>query len=89
MAIEAWGISAEGQHLLDAALRLPEREREIVAERLHASLENIGPDAAWEQAWSDELDRRDAELDSGDARPLALEDIRQLMREARNDKAGS
>lgn len=41
MAIEAWDMSAEGKYLLDAALRLSERDREILADRLHASVENI------------------------------------------------
>lgn len=89
MAIEAWDMSAEGKYLLDAALRLSERDREILADRLHASVENIELDQAWEQAWSAELDQRDAELDSGEVQPLTLDDVRRLMREARHGKADS
>lgn len=89
MSTEAWDMSSEGKHVLDAALRLPEREREALVDRLNASLENVECDAAWAQSWSDELDRRDAELDSGEAQPLTLQDVRRLMGEARNDKAGS
>ena len=85
MAIEAWDMSAEGKYLLDAALRLSERDREILADRLHASVENIELD----QAWSAELDQRDAELDSGEVQPLTLDDVRRLMREARHGKADS
>lgn len=68
------------------AMRLPEHEREILVDQLHASLDNIDRDADWAQAWSDELDRRDAELDNGLAQPLTLEDVRQLMREAQDGK---
>ena len=89
MTIEAWDMSAEGKHLLDAALRLPQRDREILADRLHASVDNTELDPEWEQGWSDELGRRDAELDSGAVQPLTLEDVRRIMQEARHGKAGT
>lgn len=89
MSVEAWNISAEGKHLLDAALQLPQREREILADRLQASVETVEFDPAWQQAWSDELDRRDADLDNGEVQPLTLDDIRRLMQDARHGKAGS
>jgi putative addiction module component (TIGR02574 family) len=87
MSIEAWDMSAEGKHLLDAALRLPQREREILADRLNASVESTELDPDWQREWSDELDRRDAELDSGQVQPLNLEDVRRIMQEARHGKA--
>lgn len=83
MATEAWDMSTEGKYVLDAALRLPERDRQILADRLQASVESIDLDPSWEQAWSDELDRRDAELDRGAVQPMSLEDVRRLMHEAR------
>lgn len=89
MATDAWDMSADGKYLLDAALRLPERERQVLADRLHASVESIEIDESWGQAWSDELDRRDAELDRGDLEPLSLEEVRRLMREARRGNAHS
>lgn len=82
-------MSAEGKHLLDAALRLPQRDREILADRLYASVENTKLDAGWQQKWSDELDRRDAELDSGEVQPLTSEDIRRIVQETRHGKAAS
>jgi putative addiction module component (TIGR02574 family) len=88
MATEAWGISAEGTHLLNAALQLPQREREILAERLSASVESNELDPGWEQAWADELDRRDAELDSGKVHPMSWEEVRQVIHEARYGKTG-
>ena len=83
MATDAWDMSSEGKYLLDAALRLPQRDRQILADRLKASVESIELDPSWEQAWSDELDGRDAELDRGEVQSLSREDIRRLMREAR------
>lgn len=87
MSLETWDMSAEGKYLLDAALRLPQRDREILADRLNASVDATELDPGWKQAWADELDRRDAELDSGNAQPLMLDDIRRIMREARHGKA--
>lgn len=89
MSIETGGMSAEWKHVLDAAMRLPEREREILADQLNASLGTFGRDAEWAEAWSDELDRRDAELDSGNVQPLTLKDVQKLMREARYGNARS
>ncbi|MGH7134768.1 MAG: addiction module protein [Pirellulales bacterium] len=89
MSTEAWNMSAEGKYLLDAALRLPQRDREILADRLNASIDSPELDAGWEQAWSDELDRREAELDSGAVQPLSLDDVHRIMQEARHGKAGT
>jgi hypothetical protein len=46
------------------ALRLPQADRSRLVDRLLASL---GHDAEWEQAWSDEADRREARIEAGDA----------------------
>lgn len=46
------------------ALSLPPAERSRLVDRLLASL---GHDPAWEQAWSDEADRREARIAAGDA----------------------
>lgn len=87
MSLETWDMSAEGKYLLDAALRLPQRDREILADRLHASVDAPELDSGWQQAWADELDRRDAELDRGVVQPLELDDIKRIMLEARHGKA--
>lgn len=58
--------------LLEQALRLPERERSELAERLLESLEaleaendeSVAP-GEWEAAWSAELDRRVREVREG------------------------
>ena len=46
------------------ALSLPQAERSRLVDRLLASL---GHDAEWEQAWSDEADRREALVADGSA----------------------
>lgn len=86
MSLETWDMSAEGKYLLDAALRLPQRDREILADRLHASVDASELDSGWQQAWADELDRRDAELENGDVQPLRLDDVRRIIQEARHGK---
>ena len=58
--------------LLEQALQLPEKERGELAGRLLRSLEStddeeLAPDA-WEQAWTEELDRRMGEVRDGTAR---------------------
>lgn len=88
MSIESWDISAAGQHVLDAALRLPTREREILADRLQASVDGTELGTQWEQAWSDELDRRDAELDSGQVQALDLDAVRRIIHEASHGTTG-
>ena len=51
--------------LLEAeALSLPQAERARLVERLLASL---GHDQEWEEAWSEEADRREAQIDGGQA----------------------
>lgn len=46
------------------ALSLPPAERSRLVDRLLASL---GHDPEWEQAWSDEADRREARIADGQA----------------------
>lgn len=55
-----------------AAMQLPRPERARLAERLIASLDE---DAAVEQAWADEIERRVAELRSGVVKPIPGEQV--------------
>jgi putative addiction module component (TIGR02574 family) len=50
------------------ALALPAEERSQLLDRLLASLEAEPLDPQWEQAWSAEVDRREAAIASGQAR---------------------
>lgn len=44
------------------ALRLPEADRSRLVDRL---LDSLGHDPAWQAAWSDEADRREARINDG------------------------
>ena len=48
-------------------LGLPPEERSELLDRLLASLEPSPFDPAWEQAWAEEVDRREAEIEAGRA----------------------
>ena len=63
------------------ALSLPQADRSRLVERLITSL---GHDPAWEEAWADEADRREAQIESGQAQwingPEALARIRNALK---------
>jgi putative addiction module component (TIGR02574 family) len=50
------------------ALALPAEERSQLLDRLISSLEAEPLDAQWEQEWPDEVDRREAAIESGQSR---------------------
>ena len=54
------------------ALGLPQHERARLAQRLISSLDE---DAEVEQAWYDEAERRLAELESGGAAEISVEEV--------------
>ena len=63
------------------ALSLPPADRSRLIDRLLASL---GHDEEWEQAWSDEADRREARIQASQAEwvpgPLAVSRIRASLK---------
>lgn len=61
--------------LRDAALALPDDERELLALDLLASLQR--PDAGWEEAWSQEIDRRLDDVRSGRVETVSWEDAKR------------
>jgi putative addiction module component (TIGR02574 family) len=65
--------------LLEAALALPSEQRAELAHELLDSLHEFDQDA-WQAAWTDELDRRVAEVRSGQAQ---LIDGDEAMRRVR------
>ena len=50
------------ESILEDALTLSQDERELLAERLFCSIQ---PTPGWEEAWTVELDRRVARIESG------------------------
>jgi len=64
--------------LLEAALRLTEKERADLAARLIESLDpEVDTDVA--SAWDAEIQRRLGELDSGAVKPVSWPDARQTI----------
>lgn len=55
------------KEILDAALQLPDKERERLVEELAASLHSGFASTEIEQAWASEIERRSAEIDTGKA----------------------
>ncbi len=71
-------MSAQAKKLLEGVLSLPGTERADIAARLIQSLDN-GSDAAVDEAWAAEIERRCRELDSGDAVTSDWADVRQRI----------
>lgn len=53
------------QEILEAALELPEKEREMLVDKLSASLHGGFASEDIEQAWASEVERRCADVDAG------------------------
>lgn len=74
-------MSEAVRRIIDHAMKLDDSERAVVAAELIASLD--GPaDADAEQAWAIEIDRRLAEIESGDAEFTSWTELRaRIQRE--------
>ena len=67
--------------ILDQALLLPDTERARIAERLISSLESaVDPDLEVELAWQEEVRKRLAQIDRGEAQCVSWEDVRDRLR---------
>jgi putative addiction module component (TIGR02574 family) len=84
---QAW--SADAQQLFEQALKLPGLQREVLAEKLFASLHDEPVDPEWEAAWRVEIERRIAELDSGAAKLIPWEEVKKKLWSHRSDAASS
>ena len=69
------------EHLLEAVLALPEIERLDFVEALIASL-NSDDRPPVDDLWQGIVQRRSAELQSGQVTPLALSEVRKKLRES-------
>jgi putative addiction module component (TIGR02574 family) len=65
--------------ILDAALRLPNHERAVLASRLLESLEPVFADAEIEAAWAAEIKRRIDDLNSGKEKAIPWEEARRMI----------
>lgn len=66
------------ERLLDEALRLPEGDRAELAAKLIESLDGE-PDADVDAAWAEEIERRCAAVDAGDAVTSDWEAVRSRI----------
>lgn len=62
--------------VLAEALKLPAEERAALAAKLVTSLETAEPSEEVERAWSEELERRIADVDAGSAQLVPWEEVR-------------
>lgn len=60
-------MTRDATALLNDALRLPENDRAELAARLLESLDEADSDEGIDEAWAQEIERRCAALDSGEA----------------------
>ncbi len=70
-------MTSKAKKLLDEALGLSPAEREALAGRLFDSLETDDSDA--ETAWQTEIERRIAELDQGQVKPIPWADAKRMI----------
>ncbi len=80
-------MNTETHELLTQALRLPVTARAALAASLIESLETDPPDEGVEAAWQAEIERRAAEIDSGDAKTIPWSEVQRMMRDAGRGQA--
>jgi putative addiction module component (TIGR02574 family) len=74
--IKMSNITVEG--IIEQALKKPEKERALIAERLISSLDSAN-DKDVELAWQKEIEKRLKEIDSGIVRCIPWEDVRERL----------
>jgi putative addiction module component (TIGR02574 family) len=84
MSVDSTGLSSEAQQLFEAAMKLPERERAKLVDKLALSVDATA-DPEWQAGWDPEIARRIAEVENGTAKLHTWDEIQQLMQDARND----
>lgn len=77
MSVDVNSLSTEAQHVFEAAMKLPDSEREKLADRLYLSIEGAESDTAFEEV----IARRVAEIETGTAKLVEWEDLRRELRE--------
>jgi len=71
-------MTQQALELLQKALALPEEERTALVRSLIESLEEVADPGA-ERAWDEEIARRIADLDSGTAKTVSWDEVRQRI----------
>ena len=79
-------MTQQALDLLQKALSLSEEERAALADSLLASLDSTVEEGA-EKAWEEEISRRIADIDSGKAKMIPWEEVREeLSSRLKHDK---
>lgn len=73
-------MTSTAEKILSEALELQESDRATLAGLLIESLDDE-PDEDWEDAWAVEIQRRAAQLDSGEASTIPWEEVRSRLLE--------
>ncbi len=73
-------MTANTEQLIDAALTLPEEDRVQFAEALIASLQPTDR-PPFDESWRQIIQRRSAELHSGQVTPIPWEEVKRRARE--------
>ncbi len=68
-------MSPATSDVFSKALALPSKDRAALARQLLESLDTEQPDANWESAWAQELDRRIAVVESGNVEMRDWRDV--------------
>lgn len=74
-------MTNEAKKVLDDALRLPDAERAELVGLLIESLDDES-DTDVQEAWSEEIAKRLAEIDNGSAKPIPWSEVRRRMTQA-------
>jgi putative addiction module component (TIGR02574 family) len=74
-------MSPQTQKLLDEVLRLPLQDREFIVSHVSESMDD---EFEYSPEWAAEIQRREAELDSGAEQPVPHEEAMRLMFGSRN-----
>jgi putative addiction module component (TIGR02574 family) len=72
-------MNSQADSVLDAALRLPQKERARLAAELVASLDGEREDGV-EAAWAAEVERRRDEADRGEARLVPWDQVKEEVK---------
>ena len=81
-------MSAAAKEILEAALKLDEEDRELLATALSATLHGGFESEEIEAAWMKEIQRRSDEIDAGQAELVDWSEIRASIAERRMRRAG-
>jgi putative addiction module component (TIGR02574 family) len=72
-------MTDDAKRIFEAALRLPEAERAVLAVALEDSIGDGAPAEEIDEAWLDEAKRRREEIRSGEAQLVPWQDVRGEM----------